>query len=101
MSSNDEVEPAPKESENDPPAADQPVADSPGSPPASGEAPHRTAGRVANDPSLTQDALAQEVMQVPPGKPDGEVDTATAVSHPQTQRKLDPIVHPGRDHPTE
>jgi hypothetical protein len=68
--------PEPKNSETDPPAANQPVEDGDGET-AEGspdEAPNAS-GRRANDPSLTR-APVPESPQVPLGKPDGEVDTS-------------------------
>jgi hypothetical protein len=70
--------PRPKNSETDPPAANQPVSDGPDEtvderrdlPKADEDAK----GRAANDPSLTE-RTAHEAMQAAPGKPDGEVDT--------------------------
>jgi hypothetical protein len=70
------TKPEPKNSETDPPAANQPVdlgdgETAPGSP---DEAPDAS-GRRANDPSLSG-APVPEAPQVPVGKPDGEVDTS-------------------------
>lgn len=68
--------PAPKNAENDPPAANRPVAESPGSPEPKPPEPADAAGRAANDPSMQQGGLVPEVLQTAPGKPDGEVDTS-------------------------
>jgi hypothetical protein len=65
----------PKSSENDPPAANRPVAESPGSPDPRPQEPEDAAGRSANDPSLSHANVVAETFQAPPGKPDGEVDT--------------------------
>jgi hypothetical protein len=73
--SDTEIGPAPKRSENDPPAADRPVAESPGSPPPKPPEPADAAGRAANDPSVKEQGLVPEALQCAPGKPDGEVDT--------------------------
>lgn len=70
-----DVEGPPKTSENDPPAADRPVAESPGSPPERAPEPAHAAGRAANDPSVKEQGLVPEALQAPRGKPDGEVDT--------------------------
>ncbi|MBV9487094.1 MAG: hypothetical protein JO246_13660 [Frankiaceae bacterium] len=79
--------PDPKTSEVDPPAADGPVSEGTGGPePVSGEAQDQ-AGRAANDPSLSQDVVP-EVVQAPPGKPDGEVDTAFRRQDPPVERRL-------------
>ncbi|HVT21294.1 MAG TPA: hypothetical protein VHE57_07905 [Mycobacteriales bacterium] len=67
----------PKRSETDPPAADRPVAESPGSPPPRVAEPADAAGRVANDPSVKEHGLVHEALQCAHGKPDGEVDTGT------------------------
>jgi hypothetical protein len=68
--------PPPKTSPDDPPAADRPNEDSQG--PLAGGAPppepRDAQGRAANDPSMSHDGVS-EYPQVPPGKPDGEVDT--------------------------
>lgn len=65
-----------KTSPDQPPAADRPNEESKG--PLAGGAPppepKDAQGRAANDPSLSRDG-APEYRQVPPGKPDGEVDT--------------------------
>jgi len=66
---------APKTSETDPPAADGPVAESPGSPPAKPLDLTDAAGRAANDPSVKEHGLVPEALQASRGKPDGEVDT--------------------------
>jgi hypothetical protein len=66
---------APKNAENDPPAANRPVAESPGSPPPKPAEPVHASGRQANDPSRKQHGLVPEVVQAVPGKPDGEVAT--------------------------
>jgi hypothetical protein len=71
----DDSTPDPKSSENDPPAANQPVAESPGSPEPKSPEPKDASGRAANDPSLTNAPGVTMAPQVPPGKPDGEVDT--------------------------
>ena len=76
MTDAENTEPKPKNSETDPPAANQPVDlgdgdNAPGSP---DEAPDAS-GRRANDPSLSG-APVPETPQVPVGKPDGEVDTS-------------------------
>lgn len=73
----DESGSAPKVSETDPPAADRPVAESPGSPPPKPPEPADAAGRAANDPSVKEHGLVPEALQCPPGKPDGEVDTGS------------------------
>ncbi|HVT64013.1 MAG TPA: hypothetical protein VHD81_02550 [Mycobacteriales bacterium] len=65
---------APKTSETDPPAADRPVEESPGSPPPKPFEAKDAAGRAANDPSLTE-RVVPEALQASRGKPDGEVDT--------------------------
>ncbi|HEX3705669.1 MAG TPA: hypothetical protein VHV76_03485 [Mycobacteriales bacterium] len=65
----------PKSSENDPPAANRPVAESPGSPEPKPVEVKDAAGRAANDPSSSPAAGVTKAPQVPPGKPDGEVDT--------------------------
>ena len=75
MSDRDEMAGAPKTSETDPPAADGPVDESPGSPPPKLPDPEDAAGRAANDPSVKEHGLVPEALQCPPGKPDGEVDT--------------------------
>ncbi len=66
-----------KSSETDPPAANQPVEESTGSPEQPPPEPKDAAGRAANDPSLTHAGIVPETAQVPAGKPDGEVDTST------------------------
>jgi hypothetical protein len=66
---------APKTAPDDPPAANRPVAESPGSPPPKLPEPADAAGRVANDPSVKEHGLVPEALQAPRGKPDGEVDT--------------------------
>jgi hypothetical protein len=67
--------PPPKTSETEPPAADRPT-DERG--PVVGGAPEPahgdSRGRAANDPSMSSPGMP-ESPQVPPGKPDGEVDT--------------------------
>jgi hypothetical protein len=73
---------APKTAENDPPAADRPVAESPGSPPPRLAEPADAAGRVANDPSVKEHGLVPEALQAPRGKPDGEVDTGNRNGSP-------------------
>jgi hypothetical protein len=75
MSEREPVAGAPKTAENDPPAADRPVAESPGSPPPKLPEPADAAGRAANDPSVKEHGLVPEALQAPRGKPDGEVDT--------------------------
>jgi hypothetical protein len=80
--------PEPKRSEVDPPAADGPVDESPGSPPAPSPSPREQAGRAANDPSLSGLEHVPEVMQAPPTKPDGEVDTAQDRALPKVKRRL-------------
>jgi len=83
--------PAPKRSETDPPAANQPVNEDDSaddnradrdSADRAGTSPDRdvedapgSAGRRANDPSLSG-APVPESTQVARGKPDGEVDTS-------------------------
>jgi hypothetical protein len=67
--------PEPKSSENDPPAANRPVSESPGSPAPKPTESKDAAGRAANDPSLSGASVPTEAFQAPPGKPDGEVDT--------------------------
>lgn len=75
-------EPSPKTAENDPPAANRPVAESPGSPEPKAPEPADAAGRVANDPSVKEHGLVPEALQCSPGKPDGEVDTGDKRRHP-------------------
>jgi hypothetical protein len=75
MSTAAEPDLEPKSSENDPPAADGPVAESPGSPEPKPVEPKDAAGRAANEPSMSRANVVAEAPQVPPGKPDGEVDT--------------------------
>jgi hypothetical protein len=70
-----EVSPSPKNAENDPPAANRPVAESPGSPEPKPSEPADAAGRAANDPSVKERGLVPEALQCAQGKPDGEVDT--------------------------
>ena len=73
---------APKTAENDPPAANRPVAESPGSPKPKPPEPADVAGRVANDPSVKKHGLVPEELQCAQGKPDGEVDTGDKREHP-------------------
>ncbi len=73
---------APKNAENDPPAANRPVPESPGSPEPKPPEPADAAGRVANDPSVKGHGLVPEALQCPHGKPDGEVDTGDKREHP-------------------
>jgi hypothetical protein len=80
--------PDPKSSETDPPAADGPVGDSPGDPEPPDDETQDPTGRRANDPSLTEGNVVPEVMQAPPGKPDGEVDTAFRRQDPPVKRNL-------------
>jgi len=84
MTDPERTEPEPKNSETDPPAANQPldVGDGDGdgdgdgeNAPGSPEAAPDARGRRANDPSLSG-APVPESAQVPAGKPDGEVDTS-------------------------
>jgi hypothetical protein len=67
--------PSPKNAENDPPAANRPVAESPGSPEPKPPEPAHASGRAANDPSVKEHGLVPESPQCAQGKPDGEVDT--------------------------
>jgi hypothetical protein len=69
-----EPTPEPKTSENDPPAANRPVAESPGSPEPKEPDPVDAKGRAANDPSQSRNPVP-EASQVSTGKPDGEVST--------------------------
>ncbi|HWC36511.1 MAG TPA: hypothetical protein VG650_17015 [Mycobacteriales bacterium] len=79
------VEPGPpKRSETDPPAADGPVDESPGSPPPRPKETADAAGRAANDPSVTEGGLVHEAKQAADGKPDGEVDTGDHKARPAT-----------------
>lgn len=73
--------PAPKRAENDPPAADRPVAESPGNSPPRPIEPADAAGRMANDPSVKEHGLVPEALQCAHGKPDGEVDTGNRDRH--------------------
>lgn len=75
MSSDSDPGGPPKTSPSDPPAANQPVDDSSGSPPPRLTEPADAAGRNANDPSVKGNRLVPEARQVSRGKPDGEVDT--------------------------
>jgi hypothetical protein len=75
MATDTEPDLQPKSSENDPPAANQPVPEGTGSPEPKATEPKDAAGRAANDPSRSQVNGVIEADQVPPGKPDGEVDT--------------------------
>lgn len=75
MTDRDVMAGAPKTAEDDPPAADRPVAESPGSPPPKLPEPEHAAGRAANDPSVKEHGLVPEALQCSHGKPDGEVDT--------------------------
>jgi hypothetical protein len=75
VSSDPENANPPKTSESDPPAANRPVEEGSGSPPPRLPEPADAAGRKANDPSVKEQGLVPEAMQVSRGKPDGEVDT--------------------------
>jgi hypothetical protein len=88
MTESERPEPHPKQSETDPPAADRPVDDGGSAPPPPDNDPNASPGQQANDPSLTHDDVVPEVMQVPPGKPDGEVDTAFRRKDPPVERRL-------------
>jgi hypothetical protein len=65
----------PKSDENDPPAANRPSEETSGNPPDRPMDPRDSAGRTANDPSLSHTDGVHEAFQAAPGKPDGEVDT--------------------------
>lgn len=82
--SNPEPTPNPKTSETDPPAADRPVDESPGSPEQPPPEPQDAAGRAANDPSASGDKVVPETAQVPRGKPDGEVATGRSSGSSRT-----------------
>ncbi|MGN6474489.1 MAG: hypothetical protein ACTHK4_12690 [Mycobacteriales bacterium] len=77
-----DMSPSPKTAENDPPAANRPVAESPGSPEPKPADPTDASGRVANDPSVKEHGLVHEALQCSQGKPDGEVDTGDKRRHP-------------------
>lgn len=68
--------PPPKTSPEDPPAADRPSEESKGEMVGGDPPPEEkdARGREANDPSMSHSGV-HEHPQVPPGKPDGEVDT--------------------------
>jgi hypothetical protein len=68
------ADPEPKNSETDPPAANQPTDEGSGSPEPKEPDPVNAKGRAANEPSLSRNPVP-EASQVSPGKPDGEVST--------------------------
>mgnify|MGYP001554308986 CR=1 FL=1 len=68
-----DVQPEPKSSAQEPPAADGPVEEVDGNPPSKPVNHVDEKGRRANDPSLSRTAGVPESPQVSRGRPDGEV----------------------------
>ena len=69
------AKPEPKNSPDDPPAADGPVEEVDGNPPPKPVNHVDEKGRPANDPSMTRTGGVPEAPQVQQGRPDGEVTT--------------------------